>query len=358
MEHVEPFYDCCGVIHVHTTASDGGIDLPDLVRTAEAVELDFIVLGDHNIVDPRHTTIESPITVVPGVEYTPGYTVEYDNDGSPVRFSSNPNHLLAIGLSDPGNIDHANPQANINTVTAHGGLSFLAHPADYWLPWNDWGVEGFTGLEIWTYLSDWAEAALNAPSGLFAYRNPDSVLNGPKAQVLYRWDREGSKRRVVGIGATDSHGKNQIVHGKPMHVFPYEHELQGLRTHILLPGPLAGNRAKAIQQIISAISGGRCYVALDSLANATGFQFWLDAGHRRYDMGDEVNLAAAESDWTLHVRLPKAATTSVEVNGEIHYQALGRYVALQLKPQPGVYRVEATINGHIWILSNPIYLRA
>ena len=350
-------YDFSGAIHLHTTASDGGQDLNDVLRVADEVGVDFIVLGDHNAIDPRHASLTSRVQLVPGIEYTPEYKVEYDPAGEPVGYDSGPNHLLGIGISNPGTEDFDDPQANIDSVNKLGGLSILAHPADFWLPWKAWQVQRYAGIEIWTYLSDWAEANMKHSDLKDAYGNPDSALTGPRKRVLERWDAEGQKRRVLGMGSMDSHSKMQTVQGESLLVFPLQKELYALRTHVNLSGPLAKDRHKAAEQILSSLGTGRCYIALDSLADASGFQFWLNWDDRRFDMGAEVEVTTVSSDGAFQIRLPHPASVSLIADGVSVYDAEGSRFEISTPIQPGVYRVEVKIDGRHWILSNPIYLR-
>jgi hypothetical protein len=58
----------------------------------------------------------------------------------------------------------------------------------------------------------------------------------------------------------------------------------------------------------------------------------------------------------LHVRLPRAAEIVVLRDGARLHRAHGAAVDVGLE-LPGVYRVEARIDGRLWLLSNPIHLR-
>jgi hypothetical protein len=358
MKHVEPFFDCAGVIHIHTTASDSEKELSEILQVAEALGLDFLALGDHNVINPEYKGIQSSVVIVSGLEYTPGYSFEYDEEGNQTNFDSGPNHLLGIGVTAPGTEDFSIPQANIDTIAAQGGLSFLAHPADYWLPWEEWQVERYDGLEIWTYLSDWAESQVVRGLGAKALKSPDAVLSGPNHRIIEHWDAVGKQRRIIGIGSTDSHSKMQKL-GEEYHmVFPLDKELHSIRTHVLLKDTLSNSRTEASAQIVEALSQGRCYIALDSIANATGFQFWLEMGGRRHDMGDEIHLRESHHKGILQVRVPHSATIKVLFNGKVAHQAEVDQLTMPIQLERGVYRVEVWEKDQIWTLSNPIYLRA
>ena len=58
----------------------------------------------------------------------------------------------------------------------------------------------------------------------------------------------------------------------------------------------------------------------------------------------------------LRVRLPKRAEIDVFRDGTLLHQTREAELDLSLE-LPGVYRVQARIDGRLWLLSNPIHLR-
>jgi hypothetical protein len=69
-------------------------------------------------------------------------------------------------------------------------------------------------------------------------------------------------------------------------------------------------------------------------------------------MGGEAPAGRA----VLHVRLPGVADIRVIRDGALLQQA--RAAALEVEiAAAGVYRVEARIDGRLWLLSNPVHLR-
>jgi hypothetical protein len=58
----------------------------------------------------------------------------------------------------------------------------------------------------------------------------------------------------------------------------------------------------------------------------------------------------------IHVRLPRAAELRVVGNGATVYQVHAEGLKLEIEGQ-GVYRIEARIDGRLWLLSNPVHLR-
>src|SRR5690606_17008415 len=70
-------------------------------------------------------------------------------------------HFLAYGARKELASYAADPQSLIDRTLEAGGYGFLAHPHEDDLPlinqpdlgWHDWNIEGFSGLEIWHYMS-------------------------------------------------------------------------------------------------------------------------------------------------------------------------------------------------------------
>jgi hypothetical protein len=104
--------------------------------------------------------------------------------------------------------------------------------------------------------------------------------------------------------------------------------------------------------VYDALRQGRCYIAVDALAPATGFAFWADGPAGRAEMGAESQAGQR----TFHVHAPRSA--------RIHLLRDGAQIASQdgeslehAAAEPGVYRVEAHLGDRPWVLSNPIYVR-
>src|SRR2546421_334184 len=70
--------------------------------------------------------------------------------------------------------------------------------------------------------------------------------------------------------------------------------------------------------IYAALRAGRCYLAVDSLAPARGFEFWAD-GRERVAMGSEADVGGLE----LHVRLPGAAALTLLRDGRLVARVAG-----------------------------------
>jgi hypothetical protein len=126
----------------------------------------------------------------------------------------------------------------------------------------------------------------------------------------------------------------------------YHRSFRHIRTHVLCERPPDG------AQVYAALRAGRCYIAVDSIAPARGFEFEADD----LPMGAE----AAAGRRTLTARTPAEAKLRLLRDGREIAGGAGRELETVVE-EPGVYRVEALRHKHgrerTWILSNPIYLR-
>src|SRR5215210_1947668 len=142
-----PLHDLAGVLHVHSTYSDGTGTVPEIAAAARANGLDFLLLTDHDTLAAR----------------------ERGEEVSPRR----ENHYLAFGLERP--VEHAglSPQEIVDRVNGAGGFGFLSHPfskgserfrrGGQGMPWRDLDCNGYTGLELWSFVTDSAERVNSIP---------------------------------------------------------------------------------------------------------------------------------------------------------------------------------------------------
>lgn len=139
----------------------------------------------------------------------------------------------------------------------------------------------------------------------------------------------------------------------------YRRSFAHLHTHVMARDWTGVNAAADRRSLYAGLGAGRCYLAMDSLAPARGFELWVDAG-ARIEQGGEAQVAAG-STATLHARLPRPAAITVLRDGEPLAAHHGARIDLTLTG-PGVYRLGAMLPAQgrmrTWILSNPVYLRA
>ena len=191
----------------------------------------------------------------------------------------------------------------------------------------------FCGIEIWSYIHDVLDRAIPWRLPLVALA-PRRLVRGPRPETLALWDRLGRTRRVAGIGALDNHA--HMLLGL-FELYPHADVFRTLRTHVICPElPAAG--AAAEPALIAALAAGAAFVAFDGWADSTGFRF--------------------APGWKLHAQLPRPADLTILRDGRPLVSLRRTRTADLAVDGPGVYRLEARLDGRPWIFANPIYFRS
>jgi hypothetical protein len=323
-----------GVLHVHTTFSDGRGTPEEVLDAAKAAGLDYIILTDHNGSDARRAEgYSGKLLVIVGTEISTrsGHLLAFGFPDSPLRFSDDAAEVL-------------------DDVDALGGVAMLAHPdsprQDFrWTGENTpapWGIEILNG-DTQLRSMRWGDAL-----ALLAYPlNPTYALLGALSRpdaTLDRWDQLLAGRNTPIVAGADAHG------------FPsYASVFRLAQNHLLLDGPLTGDAVKDTAAVVSALGRGSGHVGIDGLASARGFSFVAQQDGKEWSMGDTVPLAPV-SRLRAGGALPPGATVSLLRDGQLVKQGSGPVE--WPNAGAGVYRVEVRVPGWDlpWILSNPIYL--
>ncbi len=351
---MKTLYDHAGVIHLHSAYSfDGRAPVSRIMAAARACGLDFVMLTDHDTLQARADGLEGwhgQTLLVVGQEIAP-------------RF----NHYLAFGTREaivvPADGQEESPQAYIDRVQAQGGIGFVAHPDHEGAPlfhvkhypWIDWDVQGFTGMGIWDFMTDWQSRLEGYGRALAAYLFPALALRGPREVTLARWDALNRRRRVVGIAELDNHDTPKRIGGLTLPVFPFRRVVGLVRTHILTEAPLRGEGSDAAA-LLSALARGRAFAAMEGFREARGFQVWFAAGNADATMGDA---AVFRGEGRLAVTLPSPGLMRCVRDGVFFGEKKGREASWPITA-PGVYRIEVRqrVFGKWlpWIYGNPLRL--
>lgn len=357
------YFEYKGNLHMHTPYSDGQASHSEIADAALSAGLDFVIVTDHNI-------------LVKGVE---GYYGD-EKKGHVLLLTGQEihdrqrlpqvNHCLVYGIKEEM-VDYApNPQTLLDEIAKRDGLAFLAHPFDrriMWqqssssIHWADWNVSGYTGLEIWNYMSSFKDLAETPWKTFRRVFNPEKAMLGPNPATLKKWDELLAQgRRVVGIGNADAHGTIYKLGPLRHTIFPYDFLFNCVNTHILTPQAFVGDVENDEHLIYQALRNGRAFISYGILGSAAGFRFTAQGAQGSMAiMGERIRLGTGV---TLQVVLParshlKLIYQGVTVAEEEHAENL-TYVALKA----GAYRVEVwrEYKGveRCWILSNPIYIEA
>jgi len=339
-----------GNMHTHTVYSDGTATHRQIAEAATRAGLDWVIVTDHNI----------------WVKGVAGY---YDNllllvgeEIHDCRRVPQANHLLIYGAECELAPLAPNPQAVIDAANERGALTFLAHPVEYTsrlanedaLGWADLQVTGYTGIEIWNYMSEFKARIPTVLHALAYAYLPTAGIRGPFPAALELWDQllAGGKR-VVGIGGADAHGNTYSLGPLRRTLFPYEYLFKAVNTHVLLENPLTGDMAADPAMIFDALHNGRAWVGCDVLGSTRGFWFEARSGLESAMLGGEVSRAGAV---TLEVNTPLPGDIQIVANERVVARASGR-TCKQLVTEAGAYRVQVYRGGQGWIFSNPIFVR-
>lgn len=350
-----PEFDVSCVVHVHTTYSDGTATVGEVLAAARALEVDAVLLTDHDSLEAKRDGWEGMhdgVFLLVGSEISPKH-----------------GHYLAFGIDTE--ISHRGRSAAgiAAAVRAAGGVGFAAHPfstggrmilapmARQIVRPHGWPAldgEGCDGIELWSLTTDAAESWRTPAQAIRWLHAPETaVALGPPEHYLRRWDALSAQRRVPAIGGLDGHAPGLRWHGKVRSPLSHARTFGLLRTHLLCSAPLTGERHRDGETIERALVVGSAWLTCPFVAPAHGARLWAERPDgATIPMGGEAPAGPA----VLRVRLPQAADLMVLRDGVPLRHA--RTAALDLDlGAPGVYRLEARIEGRLWLLSNPVHLR-
>ena len=348
----ETLHDLACVVHVHSTFSDGRATVAEIIDAARDTGADAVLLTDHDSLEARRRGLEGwhgPVLLLVGTEVSP-----------------RGGHLLAFGLEDE--IDHRGLSESeiISEARRRGALTFPAHPFSEGSrisrrigrphPWPSLESDEYTGIELWSVITEAAEACASVRELIAFLKDPARGLDGPPARNLAEWDRLCQRRRTVVIGGLDAHQTGIRIGRRVLTPLANQHVFRLLRTHVLCAASPTGQVAEDRACVYEALSEGRCYLATDALADPKGFGFWAEGPAGRLEMGDE----AESDDWTVRAVVPQPADLRLLRNGSEVARLTAAAELVYPVDEAGVYRFEARLEvegrARTWIVSNPLYL--
>lgn len=347
---LESFHQYAGVIHVHSTFSDGSRPIPEIAQIAnELGDIRFLLITDHNTLRGKREGFEGWYgRVLVGI-------------GNEINDKDDRNHYLAFDVDEEFGPAYS-AEEYVRRVHELGGLGFIAHPDESRqhirayppYPWTLWNSQYFDGIEIWNQMSEWMEG-LTHFNKFWRILHPRRSIVSPKAQTLQRWDALNQKRKVVGIGGVDAHGfVHRLAGPLAIRVFRYKVSFKTIRTHILTQKVIAPGVAarEALGHVYQALRSGRCFFAHRYLGDASDFRFYARNEHGLALMGDTLPFTP---DTDLVVHIPKKAQVRLIFNGKEYARETGKDVVFHAQ-HSGVYRVEVTVKKRPWIFSNHVRL--
>jgi len=345
---IQDYHSYSGIIHVHSTYSDGHLSVPEIAAIADELKLDFLLLTDHNTLQAKFDGLEGWYgDVLLGV-------------GCEINDVQDQNHYLSFNIDEVISSDMP-PEKYVCRVRDLGGFGIIAHPDESRsrmpqypaYPWKIWDSECFDGIEIWNQMSEWMEG-LTPFNKYYRVMHPRRSIVAPKSLTLERWDQLNLKRKIVGIGGVDAHEHvYQLLGGLiKLRIFRYKVSFKTIRTHILVPDPLAKSEdyRTGLERVYSALRNANCYVSHYYFGDASSFRFWAKNKTGHAIIGESLEF---KEDTRLFVQNPKPAITHMILNGKIIEKKEGQNIAFDVE-SPGNYRVETHIDQRPWIISNHI----
>jgi hypothetical protein len=351
-------YEYAGNLHAHTRYSDGYGTHDQVALAGLQAGLDFVVTTDHNIwidgMDGYRYLGDRRLLLLTGEEI-------HDRSLHPQR-----NHLLVYEARRELSTLAPDPQVLLDATREAGGLAFLAHPSDPAaprfrqpaLPWTEWDVTGYTGLELWNFMTEFKSRLTSLPRGLYYSYRPADVGRGPMPEVTARWDQLlGAGRKVFAIGGADAHATPVSLGPLKRTLFPYRFLFGAVNTHVLTEAPLTGEVENDRRALMQSIRDGHMFIGYDLPASTRDFRFTAGGDGRSASIGDVIR---SRFGVTLRAHLPQRADIRLLRNGNTVKVWQDTQAFVHTTPDPGVYRVEASIyfrgRARTWIISNPIFV--
>ena len=343
----DQLHEYVGVIHIHSTYSDGSKSIPEIAKIAGEVGLDYLFFTDHNTLKPKKDGLEGWYE---GVLVGIGYEINDENDQ---------NHYLAFNLNEEVS-QSLEPIDYVKEVKLNNGYGIIAHPDEKRsamkkfpaYPWKVWESKKYNGIEIWNQMSEWMEGLthLNKYWRIF---NPRKSIMGPEVETLSKWDEVNKERNVVGIGGVDAHGHLYKLWGLfQITVFRYKVLFKTIRTHIITEKALGGEGSyeEDIQNLYKNLFSNHCFISNYYCGDARGFRFWAENEQRKVHIGGELEF---DKYTHLHVNLPQTAVVHLIKDGIKYLVQKGQELIFDVE-ENGNYRVEVYYINRPWIFSNHI----
>lgn len=340
-----------GNLHVHSDLSDGTLPIPDIARTAQQCELDFVGINDHHVKCSESQYL-SGVLMLMGTE-----------------FNSRHSHYLAYNTSAVFEEKQVDGAEVIGAVKKSGGMGIIAHPfekgapaynAGKHYPWQDWNVAGYNGIELWNLSSQWKDAIKSYPQALrmWVFNRHKPFCAGACSQALAKWDEVCQQGHVTGVAGSDLHAPYIGPRWLGLKVLGYSMLFSAANNYVLVERR-TGRAEEDSALLLDALTRGRCWFALDWLAEARGFAFRAEAGGNLAAMGDTLTSRTARV-W-LQVRIPRRGEITVLRNGRPVHVQHARDKFEYPAQQAGVYRVEVSLERRgrkiPWIYTNPVYVK-
>lgn len=296
-----PVFEAVGVIHVHTTRSDGCMEPGPILDHADAAGLDYLCFNDHNTLalahEGWHGRRHGRVLSIVGAE---------------LQHTDRKNHLLVFGAENlkPGR----HILAQLEDIKAAGAVAVVAHPRERsplipffeGYPWSFGENPLLDGVEVWNWMSAWKGGVSPLTLGK-RMAHPDAFVKHPDLEAVKLWFRVGG----CAVGGADAHGHTLMFRK----VFPYGFLFGRVRTHLLLDTPLTDPL-----QLQDALAKRRCFVSNALAGDARGFRACAGSGVLRVELPGEGWITVFDgSGPPVHTGLLGAGSHEIRVStGPLH----------------------------------------
>jgi hypothetical protein len=371
--------DYKGILHAHTYWShDSRGTIKEILPAAKKANLDFLFFSDH-----PHAKLDT---------FPRSYSGVYD--GIIIEPGSEKGGLIVCPMDTVVLDWSVNQDDLIKNVVDNGGLAMYLHTED---PHN-WGNPDYQGMEIYNIHTDILDGEdlfsliVNFAVNGKKYRHwAFREIYDDQTEILARWDSLNTVRRIVGFGAPDAHNNqnvraryldngdvewvgpdaNTIKTGKPgilekillgdsdeagwafrFETDSYYGSFNFVNTHVFTD--TLSNVA-----IKNNLVQGNAFVSFESLANATGFQYFAvdEKNNLSAIMGDSCLVKNAKS---VKVVSPFPVKIEIFKNGPLMEFIENVYSHKFETKGPGNYRIVASLKFDKkwtpWVFTNPIYI--
>lgn len=334
-----------GVIHVHSTFSDGGGTPTEIVAEADEAGLDFVVLTDHNSTAAREFEGRSGNTDL---------FVESESStlaGHALSFSS-----LSGARNTPDSELAALAYQHFlgSEGSPNGFFIALAHPSNIKNPWSR--LDRFSdGYEVVNFDSSWqrslSDSVLNflMTLSLYPINNYLSALKffDVYEKDLVAWDAMNSTPgNHFGILAHDTHAKLKLKSDWWWKWPDYTTTFKLASNVVFLKGLPPESFADRKQAIYDSLRNGRLAIAFDGILPFQGNSWTAQCGESSAGSGEEIRF---QNGCEFKVELPNGPfkyVLKLKKNGElVHTVNTREPVAMLPLDGPGIYRLEVWVKA-------------
>lgn len=363
--HPEVFYDYKGVSNVQTVFSNGSGTPQEVIKEAQSVGLDFLILTDR------------------GANDAPSVSGYHDNllvfQESEHRFLDS--RLLHVHSSAKStSLDSRESTVQVTDLLSQkwsskaDSLVILAHPFNGSATWTGEYPTNLDGIEILNPKSiskrAWEKSKLSVLWSFLCYPfNPRFAFLRLFVEPLEEtslWDSLSHQRTFWGYSGVDANAK-AIPWTNAILKFPsYAMSFQVSNMHVLLKTELTGHYEKDRQRIFSALKEGQFYSSLDLLGDPKGFFAYLKDHDEIFPIGSRIKF---KKNLQIYSRLPIEPKAFYEI---VLYKNGDREVTTNTSElrydvaSPGVYRIAVRVSVPLpfpdgnkwvsWIYTNPFYI--